>query len=71
MDTRCTSCGQRWPAYSMPSYDRRRDTFNVCAPCREQSAERERRESFTAWSDPVSPVVRRFQSGTAPSKVFA
>ena len=70
MDTRCTSCGQSWPAYSMPSYDRRRDTFNVCGPCREMSAERERRERF-AREATQSPWVARVVAGNGVAKVFA
>jgi len=65
----CSSCGQRWPMYTMPSYDPRSDRFGVCGPCVEQSRERERREQFSR--DSFEPEwVQRVQSNSGVVKVF-
>lgn len=70
MPTLCTSCGEPFPLYTLPSLDERRDLLWVCDPCRDMSRLRAAREAF-AQSTFVPEWVQRALDGRLPGKVYA
>jgi hypothetical protein len=70
MDLRCTSCGEPFPLWTLPSSDDRRDLVMVCDPCRDMSALRAAREAFATDPQP-SAWVQRALDGRLPVKVYA
>lgn len=70
MPTRCTSCSQPFPLWTLPSPDERRDLVNVCDPCRDMSTLRAAREAF-ARDEVVPQWVQRALNSTLPVKEYA
>lgn len=69
MTRTCTSCARPFPLWTMPDFDRDRDTFDTCADCVEMSRLRRERERFARESTGVvqSPFTRRALAGALPA----